>query len=214
MTGQGPQACVIGGRAAAAPRSLLDLFVRAARGGARYLQLRDPGASDADLVELARSLRTRIDAEGLEAEILVNDRCDIALAAGAAGVQLKSTGLPTAAARSIGRGRLLIGRSTHTIEEVRRAGAEGVDFILFGPVFASPGKEPQGLDALRKACAAAEVPVFALGGVEPRNAGACVRAGAAGLAVVRTVLSAEDPEQAVRALLRAARRAELKEFDG
>lgn len=109
-------------------------------------------------------------------KILVNSRADVALAVGADGVHL-----PAAAPWQTLPG-LIVGRSCHTLEEVRCAKA---DFVTFGPVFASPGKgEPVGLAALREACGG-QMPVFALGGVNWENAADCMAAGAEGIAGIR-----------------------------
>jgi thiamine-phosphate pyrophosphorylase len=91
----------------------------------------------------------------------------------------------------------LIGCSTHSLEEIAAAETAGADFVTFGPVYATPSKAafgpPVGVDALRRACAAARIPVFALGGVGERNVGEVVAAGADGVAAISAVLAAEDP---------------------
>jgi thiamine-phosphate pyrophosphorylase len=131
------------------------------------------------------------------AKLLINDRVDIALAAGADGVHLGVASIPPAEARRLlGSGRL-IGCSTHSEEQLAAAEAGGADFVTFGPVYATPSKAPYGppvgVEALRRACAAAGIPVFALGGVGPRNVGEVIAAGADGIAAISAVLAAEDP---------------------
>jgi thiamine-phosphate pyrophosphorylase len=119
----------------------------------------------------------------LRTKILINSRSDVAVAAGADGVHL-----PAIAPEQTLPG-LLVGRSCHTLDEVRRA---KTDFVTFGPVFPSPGKgEPLGLAALASACKIGK-PVFALGGVNWENADECVRAGAVGIAGIRLFQNPED----------------------
>jgi thiamine-phosphate pyrophosphorylase len=173
------------------------------------LQVREPGLADADVVDLGRRMREAVEEFG--AMVLVNERFDLSLAAGAAGVHLKASGLPTEVVRSrLGPGPV-IARSTHTPDEARRAGDEGADFVVFGPVFATPSKAafgpPAGLERLEETCRVAGIPVLAIGGVTPGNAAACTGAGAAGVAVIRAVVAAEDPGEAVRDLRTAAREA-------
>jgi thiamine-phosphate pyrophosphorylase len=137
----------------------------------------------------------------------VNDRADVAVAAGADGVHLPSAGIPPAEARRLlGPGRL-VGVSCHSAADVRRAAEGGADFATFGPVFETPSKRafgpPPGLPALADA-AALGLPLVGLGGIDPANAASVRRAGACGVAAIRAWLSAPDPAAAVRALLPAA----------
>ena len=135
------------------------------------------------------------------ARVFVNDRLDVALAAAAAGVHLGEKSLPLEAAiewrRSTGRSDFLIGVSCHSLESARAAGRGGADYIFFGPVFATPSKAafgaPQGIERLREICAAVEIPVLAIGGVNLENARACLAAGAAGVAAIRLFQDAVDP---------------------
>jgi len=127
----------------------------------------------AEIVETARGSKTRV---------LVNDRLDIAITAGAHGVHLPSNGIPVPAARPhIG----LVGVSTHSIDDVRSAERDGADFVVFGPVFDTPGKVACGLLLLERACRAVGIPVLAIGGMTPRNAQHAIDAGAAGIAGIR-----------------------------
>jgi thiamine-phosphate pyrophosphorylase len=132
------------------------------------------------LVELVRAVVGI--ARGSATRVLVNDRLDLALAAGADGVHLPSNGLPLTDVRPrIG----LVGVSTHTVTEAVAAEAGKADFVVFGPVFATPGKTPAGVDALRRVVEAVRLPVFAIGGITPRNANDTLSAGAAGIAGIR-----------------------------
>lgn len=163
--------------------------------GAAAVQLRDRLASGRQLLAAARRLAPVCRAAG--APLLINDRADVALAVGA-GVHLRRDSASAAEVRGLGIER--VGMSTHSIGEVKQAAASGCDFVVFGPVFATPGKgEPVGLDALSSAVGQG-IPVYALGGVDGSNAASCLRAGAAGVACIRAVLGAARPGQAARAL--------------
>jgi len=136
-------------------------------------------------------------------EILVNDRLDVALATGAAGVHLPATGLPVEAVKRVvyNRGaRLLIGVSTHTLEEAQRAAGAGADYLIFGPVFetaSKPGQPATGLDTLARVTRSVHVPVFAIGGISPERVDRLAGTGVAGIAGISVFLQ----EESTRALL-------------
>ncbi len=158
-----------------------EVAARAAAEGAAMIQLRAKELSGRALHELAR--RTLAGCAGVP--VLINTRADVALVVGAAGVHLTAGAPAPREFRRIAPCGFLIGVSCHTIEDVRRAEDESADFAVFGPVFEThshPGARPVGVDALRAACAAARMPVWALGGVTAANAQSCVEAGAAGVA--------------------------------
>jgi thiamine-phosphate diphosphorylase len=153
--------------------------------GVPAVQLREKDLTDRAAFELLRELRRALPASRL----LVNGRADLALAAGADGVHLPAEGVPTAALRRHFGSALLIGRSTHTLDEVAREAVSGADYVTFGPVFASPGKgTPVGLDALAEAAAFGArfgMPVLALGGVGVAELPRVAAAGASGAAGIR-----------------------------
>jgi thiamine-phosphate pyrophosphorylase len=153
--------------------------------GIGAVQIREKDLEDGALYALARHARETLPAT---TRVLVNGRLDIALAAGAEGAHLPANGLPAAPLKArFGPGALL-GRSAHSVEDVARARDEGVDYVVFGPVYATPGKgEPVGIAALARAAEAAgkNVPVFALGGVTLERFGELAAAGAAGVAAIR-----------------------------
>lgn len=161
-------------------QSVLETARRSVAHGVEMFQVREKDIGAAALLDLVRSVLdiTR----GSETRVLVNDRLDVALAAGAQGVHLPADGLPLQLVRAhIG----LIGISTHSVEEVRRAEADGADFVVFGPVFDTPGKTPTGIPLLNEACQAVRIPVLAIGGMTRENSALALRAGAAGVAGIR-----------------------------
>lgn len=167
------------------------------------LQLREKSLSDAALLSQARRLVQAT--HPATTPVMVNGRLDVALAAGAAGVHLPGRGVPLHRVKRATDKNLVVGVSTHSSEEVRIAAAAGADYIVFGPVFATPSKagmgSPQGLARLALAVeAAGSVPLFAVGGVTVETAGACREAGAWGVAVIRALLEAGDPLAVLRRL--------------
>ncbi len=139
--------------------------------------------------------------------LLVNDRLDVALAAGAAGVHLPAAGVPPADARRLLPPGALVGVSCHSAEDVLRARDAGASYAFLSPIFDTPSKRaygpPLGVEALR-AAAPLGLPLVALGGVTPERAPELFAAGARGVATIRAWLSGPDPAAAVRALLAAA----------
>jgi thiamine-phosphate pyrophosphorylase len=168
------------------------------------VHVREKAMSGAALLSLARALGAEVHRAGQL--LVVNDRLDVAMAAGADGVHLPSAGVPPADARRLlGRGAL-VGVSCHGAEDVRRAKAGGADYATFGPLFDTPSKRrygrPVGLEAL-EAASAIGVPLIGLGGVGLESAAAVVAARAHGIAAIRAWLAAPDPRGAVRALVEA-----------
>ncbi len=135
---------------------------------------------------------------------IVNDRVDLALSVEADGVHLGQDDLPPLAARRLLGPERLIGRSTHCLEHLRQAVADGCDYVGVGPVHATPtkpGRPPVGLDYVRQATACSPVPCFAIGGVNLENAHQAMGSGAHGVAVVRALMTASDPGAITRQLL-------------
>jgi thiamine-phosphate pyrophosphorylase len=161
--------------------------------GSAAVQLRQPLVARA-LLGRARALAALCAPH--RAQLFVNDRADVALAAGL-GVHLPARGLAVADARRLG---LAVAQSVHSAEEAARSTA---DFLVFAPVFPTPGKTARGIEALAAVCRAAAVPVVALGGVDAGNARQCIEAGAAGVACIRSVLGAAHPGAAALRLWQA-----------
>ncbi len=175
----------------------------ACRGGAAVVQLRAKLASDRDAFSWAAEIRAATREAGVL--FLVNDRFDLALLADADGVHLGQQDLPPRQLPPEARKRLLIGRSTHSLEQARAACDEPVDYVAFGPVFGTRSKRSPydacGLEALAEVVRlAAPRPVVAIGGIDADNAGAVAAAGAAGMAVISAVAGADDPVAATRRL--------------
>lgn len=194
-------------RKATAGRDLLWVLEQALEGGVRAVQLREKDLGGRALLELAREVKRLCDGYG--AELFVNDRVDVALAADAAGVHLAADSMPAATARALLGADRKIGVSTHSPAEVRAAARAGADFVVFGPVFATPSKtrfgDPQGPAALRAATDGARLPVFAIGGVAEGNLPEIKAAGTDRVALISAVSEASDPKAAARSLLAALR---------
>ena len=171
--------------------ALLAAIHRAAAAGTDWIQIREKDLEARALVELVR--RAAVETRETGARLIVNDRLDVAIAAGAAGVHLGETSLPveevTKWRRSAGRTEFQVGVSCHSPASALAAEQGGADYVFFGPVFATPSKiglgPPQGVDRLREVCSTVRIPVLAIGGITTVNAGACLAAGAAGVAAIR-----------------------------
>lgn len=169
------------------PTALLLQIRRAISWGVDFVQLREKDLPDRALFDLAtRAVRL---ARGTPCRIIVNGRSDIAFASGAHGVHLPSTGLPAADLVPHLPKRFLLGVSTHSLPEARRAAASGADYLLLGPVFPTASKiglgAPVGLQRLRRICSALPVPILGLGGIGPSAIAGILGAGAAGVAGIR-----------------------------
>jgi thiamine-phosphate pyrophosphorylase len=180
----------------------------ACAGGAAVVQLRAKTASDRRALALAAAIRALTRAAG--ACFVVNDRFDLALAAGADGVHLGQEDLPPERIPPELRRRLLVGRSTHTLEQVRKAVSEPIDYVAFGPVFGTASKdspwEARGVDSLAEAVRlAAPLPLVAIGGIDTGRAARLRETGCAGIAVISAVAAQEDALAATRALVAALR---------
>lgn len=186
-------------------RRLLDWVGAAIDAGVDVVQLRDKQRSGADSVAIAGDLRAVTNAHG--ALFLINDDPELAVASGADGVHVGQDDLAPARAREIVGGDLLVGQSTHSPEQIAAAEHDGdVDYIGVGPVFATPtkpGRPPVGTDLVEHAGRSCELPYFAIGGIDPSNAGVVVGAGARRIAVVRAIRDAADPAKAARSLIDA-----------
>ena len=183
----------------------VDLARRFFDGGARLLQLRAKQAPAGQFLEWADAICAASRECG--ATVIINDRVDIALMAGAAGVHVGQDDMPAAAVRSLAPAGFLIGVSTHTASQIAAAAAAPVDYLATGPVFGTATKEtgyaPVGLGMVRAAAlAAAGRPVVAIGGITLDNARSVMDAGASSVAVISDLLSTGDPAARIGQYLR------------
>jgi thiamine-phosphate diphosphorylase len=185
----GPVLCLVTDRrrfGAAWEPALVERVRAAARAGVHLVQVRE---RDLDGGPMTRLTEQCVDAvRGTRARVLVNDRVDVALAAGAHGVHLRADSMDAARVRRMAPPAFLIGRSVHSAgEAVEVGGRGGLDYLIFGAVFetmSKPGREAAGLDELAKVSAATALPVLAVGGISPPRAAGVARAGAAGIAAI------------------------------
>lgn len=166
---------------------IVEVARAAADRGVDLIQLREKRLSGKLLFELTQTLAAVV--KGSRTQLLVNDRSDIALAGGAHGVHLTSTSIPVQVAREHLPSEFQIGVSCHTQAEVVAAANGGADYVLFGPVFPTPGKvEGIGLERLNQACVAERrIPVLAIGGIDETNCSYPLVLGAAGFAAIRSL---------------------------
>jgi len=176
--------------------------------GVDWVQIRERDLHAQELLELSRQavaesiVGSVMDEGRSEVLVVVNDRLDVALAAGAAGVHL---GRESMAATDVVRwcrsgnapAEFMIGVSCHTLKEAQEAEEAGASYVFFGPIFDTPSKRalgpPQGVERLAEICRASRIPVMAIGGINARNAVQCFDAGAKGIAAIRLFQEAIDP---------------------
>ncbi|WP_236517752.1 thiamine phosphate synthase [Sandaracinus amylolyticus] len=187
-----------------AGRDPLEVASAILRGGCAIIQVRAKRMPDRERLALMRAVRSRAKERGVP--FVVNDRPDLALLVDADGLHLGQDDLPIAEARRI-VGRMMIGRSTHDLAQLRVAMDEGANLVGFGPVFATKSKENPdpvvGLEGLARAVRVARVPIVAIGGITEASASGVARTGVALGAAIAAIGEAPDPEQAARALHRA-----------
>ncbi len=196
-----PQA---GGDEVAARRDLVARVGAAARAGVHLIQVRERDLDGRALVELVRACLSAVRATSTR--VLVNDRVDVALAAGAHGVHLRANSMPGGRARAVAPPGFLIGRSVHSVDDVRAVAVDaGADYVVFGTVWptpSKPGRSPAGLTALAEAVRASSLPVLAVGGVTEIRVGDVARAGAAGVAAIGLFGETEASDAALAGVVR------------
>ncbi|MGB0911651.1 MAG: thiamine phosphate synthase [Nitrospirales bacterium] len=161
--------------------------------GTSFIQLREKDLSTHQLLTLAKDILTGVHQhKGL---LLINDRIDIAKAIGADGVHLRSDSLPIQQARRILGSKAIIGKSTHSLNEVLAAETAGADFILLGPIYDTPSKRsygsPLGMAVLTEACQQCSLPIYAIGGITPERIPELNEAGAYGIAAISAILESQ-----------------------
>ncbi|MDB4869526.1 MAG: thiE [Gemmatimonadales bacterium] len=175
--------------------TLVDRMAAAVRGGATSVQIRLKTAPPREVVEITRAIMART-----SVPVIVNDRADIALAAGAAGVHVGEADLPVAAIRRFAPENFIIGASLGSDAEL--ANARDADYVGIGPVFGSDSKKDAGgaigVDGFERLAALVELPAIAVGGITADRALQITVHGAAGVAVINAIFKADDPESATR----------------
>lgn len=180
--------------------NVIERAAAAVRGGATCVQLRLKNATPREVVEVARALVGAVDVP-----VIVNDRADIALAAGAAGVHVGDADLPVVAIRRFVPPQFVIGASLGSERELENA--RDADYVGIGPVFSSGSKrdagDATGIDGFKRLAALCNLPAVAIGGITVERAPEIMAAGAAGVAAINAIFKGADPEGATRLLAAA-----------
>jgi thiamine-phosphate diphosphorylase len=196
----------------AAADCLVELVVHLASAGVELIQIRE---RDLETNELTSLVRRCVDAvHGSRAKVLVNDRVDVALAAGAHGVHLRSDSIDALAVRRLLPAAAVVGRSVHSAEEAGRFSRRGgLDYLIFGTLFQTPSKSPAHrlvtLDELSEACRLSTIPILAIGGITVETTSVVARAGAAGIAAIGLFVppAGASPQHHAETVVAALRRA-------
>jgi len=190
-------------RALARGRPLEDVIRPAVAGGVTAVQLREKDLDSREFYETA--LRITALLRGKNVPLFINDRVDVAIAAGTEGIHVGQQDLPAHVVRRMAPPGMLLGVSVATPEEAHIAEIARADYVSVSPVFLTPTKPDAtgavGLEGVQRIRAATRLPLLAIGGIGVANARAVIEAGADGVSVVSAVMSAEDPEAAARELL-------------
>jgi thiamine-phosphate pyrophosphorylase len=192
--------CLVTDRGLAGGRSVVDIALAAARGGATMVQLREKEATTRAFVEQARALKAALAPLGVL--LAINDRLDVALAVDADGLHVGQDDMPVAEARRLMGPGKFVGLSITAVEQVLRSDAQAADYLGVGPIYLQRTKEdaaaPLGVEGLRRARSLTLKPIVAIGGLTPDNSALALAAGADGLAIVSAIVAAADPEAAAR----------------
>ena len=183
--------------------SLVSRVAEAVAGGVDMVQLREKDMPGGPLLELAAALLEAIAGRAL---LIINDRADVAAAVGADGVQLGEEGLPVDAARQVLGPGALIGRSVHSESGATQAAAQGCGFLIVGTMYSTathPGATPAGPSLVRRIGERCRLPLIGIGGITHSNASEVLAAGAAGVAVISSILSSPQPGEAARQIKQA-----------
>jgi thiamine-phosphate pyrophosphorylase len=184
--------------------AMLEAIEKALQGGLKAVQLREKDLGIRELLGLAYRLRALTARYG--AKLFINDRVDIAFAVEADGVHLGGMSLPVQAARKASDERLMIGVSTHSVQEVQQAEADGADFVTMGPIYETASKiqhgRPIGIHLLNEAARICMIPVFAIGGIKIGRVEEVLEQGASGAALISAILTAEDIQKTTEEFMR------------
>ena len=205
-----PCLCLVADCSVVGPEDMPARVAAATDGGVTLVQLRAKEMAGGRLLALTADLRRAIDGR---AALIVNERVDVAAAARADGVQLGEDALPVSAASSLLPARSLIGRSVHSVDGAINAANDGADFLVVGTMFdtaSHPGAEPAGPSLISDIAGICDLPLIGIGGITPGNVAEVIAAGASGVAVIRSVLTAGDPRAAANELAAAMNEAWLR----
>lgn len=198
-----PALCLVTDRSYSQGQPLSAKVAAAVEGGVNLVQLREKDLPGGQLLALANAIRSVTQGKAL---LLVNDRVDVALAAGTDGVQLGEEALPVEAVRRIAGRCLLIGRSVHSLQSAQEAESQGADFLVVGTIFptgSKPEAKPAGLALLAQVARSVSIPFLAIGGVTSSNVAQVMAEGAAGAAVISAILAPSDTCRAATELKEA-----------
>lgn len=189
---------VITDRKLAGRRNQNDVIRIACKFGVRAIQLREKDLDSKSLLILAKEIKKFTIKTGTA--LFINDRLDIALLSGASGIHIPVNGLPIKAIETK-RKKLLSGKSIHSVQDAVKAEKNGFDYLLFGPVFRTAKKikygKPQGLKKLKEICGKVKIPVFAVGGIDPKRTKKCLEEGAYGVAVISAIMKSDNIKKTV-----------------
>lgn len=181
-------------------RNLDEVVSQAVDGGVNVVQLREKNLPTAELYDLAVTLHAIVRGRAL---LLVNDRLDVALAAGVDGTHLPERHLPAERMWDLAGDACIMGRSVHSVDGAVAAEGEGADYVLVGTIYetaSKPDTAPAGLELVSATRDAVDIPLIAIGGIDATNAGEVIEAGADGIAVIGAIWDADDPAQAATEL--------------
>jgi thiamine-phosphate pyrophosphorylase len=172
--------------------------------GVRAIQLREKDLSVRQLFDMAVWMRELTGEYG--AKLFINDRVDVALSVGADGVHLGINSIPAHAVRKISGDKLIVGVSTHSVQEAEAAENDGADFLTLGPIYETPSKlkygKPIGVDTVREARSRTSIPLFAVGGIKSDRVKEVMDAGADGIAMISAILGSNDIKESTEEFLR------------
>lgn len=198
-----PVLCLVTDRHLCLDAPLASKVSQAIEGGVNMVQIREKDILSERLLELSQEIRQAIDGRAL---LMINGRIDVAIACRADGIHLAEDGLELSVLRRIAGDDFLVGRSVHSLEGALRAQNEGVDYLMAGTIFETsshPGFLSTGVSFLRELRSAVRIPYIGIGGITSDNAANVVGAGAYGAAVISSILAADEPKDASKALWKA-----------
>lgn len=189
---------VISDRKSVKNNSIVKTAEKCFAAGIKVFQLREKDLPSSELLNLALKIGKSAQKHG--SKLIINDRVDIAMLSGANGIHSPENGTKPKDVRRFTK-KLIIGKSTHSLESAVKAEKDGYDYIIFGPVFRTKSKikygRPRALKELKEVCSKVGIPVFAVGGINPSRAAKCIEAGAKGVAVIGSVMKSGNIKKTV-----------------